>query len=369
MKILQLHTNKHGLQSDNGYPKGGLEKVVIDIKHALDNAKIDNYVIDSPDSTLGVMDDTVINMSLEQKDYYKNKHIILTWIENNQPDHIIVHGSNKLLKFLTEHNIACLFVDHQQHISINKLYHMSLFNDVVPKARKVGSLIYSVSSESCITKANKINEQGLTDYEFSFDGWMNFQFITNELREIEVKPSNGKLCTIGRSAPDKAPHKIINFASKTKTPFDIIVMVKIDKDEDYYKNKLKPVEDNVSRNISRKETLNILSEAGLYVSTCPSESAGITAFESLCLGVPIVLFESSKYRHASRMYMPEGSKYVVSIKEDYSHLINLSLKERQKIREICIEHNSEEKFLNTLISRLEGIDTYGKREKGLFDYT
>lgn len=370
MKILQLHTNKHGLVSESGYPKGGLEKVIVDVADTLHDFGIDNFVNDTPDSRyVDTCSDQnrVISHSLDQKSYNRYfKKIILTWIESNKPDHIIVHGSNKLLRFLTENGIACLFVDHQMYTSINKLYHDDLFNAVVPQARSIGSLIYTVSAASKNDKEEKINGQGwYMNGTFEFDGWLKFQHSTNELMEYGVSPGNGRMITIGRAAGDKAPHHLIKYSAGT--PADIFIMYDPGddkslryRDEKILKKKTPNIE--VHENAKRSDILRALNNSSIYYSTSPGESAGITAFEALSMGVPVVLNEKQDRKHASRMFMPEGTPYIRSKDEDIPDLMNMTLEERIRCKEECARHNTPESFIDELIRVLKRIDSYKHRE-------
>ena len=53
------------------------------------------------------------------------------------------------------------------------------------------------------------------------------------------------------------------------------------------------------RDLSHEENMRLLSEMGCYVSTCPVESWGITALESLASGVPLLLLTDGTGVHSS----------------------------------------------------------------------
>ena len=99
----------------------------------------------------------------------------------------------------------------------------------------------------------------------------------------------------------------------------------------------------ISKNIPREQTLDILTRGAILGSSIPFESAGVTAFEGLMFGLPLLLNEppSQDNIHASRMFLPNDD-FVSTLRGDQKKtekLMNLSLSERKNLRDMTIEHN------------------------------
>ena len=136
-------------------------------------------------------------------------------------------------------------VPNKRHTVFRKpdgsLYHEELFGSTIPESRKIGSKYITVSEIAAISKEERVNAQNLFPGDFKHDSWMKFQYATDELINTSVAKSNGKLLTIGRCAPDKAPHKIIDIAKKYGKKYQIVSMISEGnvKEQEYYEKHFK----------------------------------------------------------------------------------------------------------------------------------
>ena len=101
----------------------------------------------------------------------------------------------------------------------------------------------------------------------------------------------------------------------------------------------------------------------MYYSTSPIESAGITAFESLSYGIPVLLHSPSG-KHASTMYMPDGkgvaweyftTKNMDEVKFFIYKCMNYTYDERLSIQTELVNNNSKESVLNILSDIIKSI--------------
>jgi len=348
MRILQIpkFSNLDGLCSKSGIPLGGLEKTIIDMHDLLLEKGEDSIVVDSKTSFLNKSVEKIFSKDLSSVNNSKN---IVDLVFKIKPDVILIHGNNSVFSRLTKLKIPCVLIDHQNHSQINKLYHEGLFLDnwKIIKQFNLKSKFITVSLNSKIKKEQVINKNINTD--FKYDDFFIFQHLTSELEQVTIKHSEGCVITIGRCNFDKKPHLIKKLNVDNYKILTLNNELKTEKEQLYFDTYFKKPEDltNVLFNLDRKTTLDILSKSSFYYSTCPNESAGISAFESLCLGVPLVLNENN-LPHASRMFGGEICDYICSAKEKdkWKSFFNFSLEKRQEIASITRSKFSKDSFFN-----------------------
>jgi hypothetical protein len=364
MKILNLHICKNGLMNGS-LPNGGMERAILDLHYLLkDHSEI--KTVCSSNENLG---EGFLPINFNNSTEWRSR---INWsaycatikqeIADFVPDLIILHGANRLLKVMNDWGIPVLFYDHQQSISINKMYHESFYPDIVDKNRELGGLIYSVSKYSCKTKAKAIVDQKIMD-SFEFDGWTQLQYVTEELQAVQFNeiPSE-KGITIGRSDADKNPQKIEVLRKKglisdyyllTMFPFEVR-----DKTVDFFNEKIKNNVEIFKRthlDLNRKDTLELLAKSKVYVSTSPTESAGITAIEAFSLGIPVI-FITTEEDHASTMFLPTGKgKFWIFFDGKNVDEVKNFLSECQNVRKEIYNQtrllNSAEIISNTILNQ------------------
>jgi glycosyltransferase involved in cell wall biosynthesis len=365
MKILNLHTCPNGLFSPEKNPRGGLEKVVFDLHILMQRQNVDIISVCSPSdwcsSLPGFYPINLYGSDTWRAKWKEYKTVLYEFILEHKPDVIIVHGTNKLLKVFNEWEIPVVFVDHQGHGSINLLYHLDFYTKVVPENRALGGIIVGVSEVSNTMKEQEIKLQKIQD-NFLFDDYLVFQYITDELRGYPVSPHNQKAITIGLSESYKSPHKIDIFRRKKWVDdYDLITLRPDnakDKIKNYWEKNIESKPEILSRtrvNVDRIKTMQMLNQAMVYASTCKFESAGITTFEALSMGVPAIIWDDDG-RHSSTMFAPEGRGWAwefISSNNIEEFIFNLPNVRRKDIREHTFFVNNPEVVAKSLIYKLE----------------
>lgn len=365
MKILNLHTCPNGLFTSERNSRGGLEKVVYDLHTLMLENGVEIHSVCSPND-ISSMKQTKnfhpINYSETSEwrgknwELYKSK--LWNLIEQIEPTMVIVHGTNKLLKVFNEWKLPVMFIDHQGHGSINKLYHYDFYNKVVPENRIYGGLIFGVSEISTKIKEDEIKKQKISD-NFQFDGDIIFQYVTDELASYKTynNPSHTPI-TIGIPEPYKQIHKIESVRKKGIINDYTIITIKPDKPKqkiiDYLEKNIEnnpEINKRILYNITREETMKRLSCSSLYVSTSPYESAGITAFEAMSFGVP-VLFAFKNGSFASTMYNLTGEGYSWH-KIDSSTIQRLPYIDREYIKDSVRNRFSKKNVFEDMINIFE----------------
>jgi len=106
------------------------------------------------------------------------------------------------------------------------------------------------------------------------------------------------------------------------------------------------------RGLNHDDTMNILSTAGCFISTCPMESWGITVLESLSRGIPVILVTDKTDRHSSETIAACESHYVkvrTTVRpDDLAEIVrsmkSLSPSVRRSISKTTIEKHSRENY-------------------------
>lgn len=339
MKILQLISTRRGLYSPAGSPNGGLESVILNLHEAFQDAGWDAHYTDIVGGHAKA--NPAIRYDLVNDNYASYANAIQAWIEHEKPDLVIAHGTNSLLRYLTERGIRVLFVEHSMTYSINLLSYGKLFGEYAPAARKIGSKIITVSEITMETKREAIAEFGM---EFVFDGWCRFQFPTQEFLSRNVQESQGYCVTVARCERQKSIGRILNHFVKHNMDWRLVTYIPNQSGRDVFDSEIaKHDQSKVLMNLDRNNTLDVIAKGAILGSSCTHESAGVTAFEGLMFGLPLLLNETPKHDgiHASRMFLPNDD-FISTLRGDHAKtekLMHMSLAERKNLRDLAIEYN------------------------------
>ena len=381
MKILNLHGSKRGLiNRKNNTPIGGLEKTVVDLHNLLNDFDVECWtnscVTDSLHGNYLNINPTYDSDVWRSTDRYRAYvSLIVEHIVINKFTHVIIHGANRLAAELTNRKVPFLFIDHIMDKSVNKLYHERHFRDMIPAARLNGSKFYSVSKYAKDNIEKRVAEQKLAD-GFAFDGYIKLQYVTDELRAIDIQAGDGSAITIGRCDTNKNPAAAVGVCQKSNMPLKIYAMMSNTnpKEVSYYDTRLKDYSDVLKLNRSRSEMLSDLATSSLYISTVPHESAGITAFEALSSGVPVMLLTTSN-SHASLMFANNSYGFMKCMPRNnldkpwIDRMLNLSIEERQDIRDHVWSYNSGDSVVNSLVKELELMQPITVKKTGIEEFT
>lgn len=370
LKILQLHGARRGLRNARtGAVFGGLAKQVLDTHALLISKGIEIRTVTAASDELESAGFFVLNPEpssaiwANKRSYETYCKALVDYALATNVTNIVVHGANRLAKALTSLGVPYLFIEHSMDSSINKRYHEEHFGEVIPKAREQGSKFYSVSQYAKENIERRVREQQLSK-NFEFDGYLKLQYPTDELLAIKVCDGNGSAITIGRCDANKNPAAAISFLGN-RMPLKIYAVKSDDnpKEQSYFEKKLKQHSSSsiLRINHNREEMLQDLAVSSIYISTSPNESAGITAFEALCLGIPVVLM-TNKPNHASLMFAPNEADYIrcmdpKGIELDWIEKMGkLTVADRQNIRNQTIDHNDAKHVVDDILAALETME-------------
>lgn len=348
MKIIQISNTRRGLKNSSGSFTSGMEKIMVETHEVLLEMGYNSYIVDSLVSSYSGKN--IIRLDFDNRISLTKK--MIETIKVGKYDVVILHGHNSLAGNLAKENIPFIFIDHQSHESINRLFVRSAYEDNYDKAKSLGSLFVNVSEISTPKKNSKIQK---FNPKFEYDHSIKFQYFSPELDRFYDDISD-HIIVVGRANPQKRIHKIKEISEYLNIPYKIITQVaSVDNEVELeYFDKYLSNDENVLLNIPRELTVEMIGRSRAFVSTCPVESAGIAAFEALCMGVPVLLNESRTYQHASRMFLPKESKYIGNWKtENVSDILNISLEERKILSEFTRKFNSKESFKKSLIELLD----------------
>jgi len=207
------------------------------------------------------------------------------------------------------------------------------------------------------TKKKAIAEFGVN---FEFDGWCRFQFPTKELLSRPIEKSEGYCVTIARCEKKKSIERMINHCIRNNFDWRLVTSLPNQASEELFAKELAKYDSSkVSKNIPREQTLDILARGAILGSSSPFESAGVTAFEGLMFGLPLLLNEPPSHDniHASRMFLPNDD-FVSTLRGDQKKtekLMNLNLSERKNLRDLTISYNPVDSVLASLESFAKSI--------------
>jgi hypothetical protein len=115
------------------------------------------------------------------------------------------------------------------------------------------------------------------------------------------------------------------------------------------------------RELPHEEVLYTMSKGGVYASTWPLESWGITALEALSHGLPLVLVSDSTGKHASETIAASSDHYLCVPKgikpKELEEIINdmnkITLTDRQNIARMTQDKHSLDNFKQTFTKVFE----------------
>jgi hypothetical protein len=171
--------------------------------------------------------------------------------------------------------------------------------------------------------AKRIQNVDILDEEIK--GFVSSSFCENM---IFSNKSEYDCSTIGRSDISKNPFRLHRFMKNSDMSSLIMTNDVVYKSD----NQNKYVESNrhwkdpqfTLRNLPYKKVLDNLSKSKSFCSTCPEESWGITAMESLGCGVPVILLTDDSGNHASEDIAADISHYrKLNVKSESSDFIKL----------------------------------------------
>jgi len=263
-----------------------------------------------------------IYISKEDKKNRNTNYIIKRSVLNVIPDIIIINepwAYNHVKKF----NVPIVCIMHEP---LTRDIRMVQLGHILREMIDAGVHLYFVSKRQFQfhkEMAKRIQNVDILDEEIK--GFVSSSFCENM---IFSNKSEYDCSTIGRSDISKNPFRLHRFMKNSDMSSLIMTNDVVYKSD----NQNKYVESNrhwkdpqfTLRNLPYKKVLDNLSKSKSFCSTCPEESWGITAMESLGCGVPVILLTDDSGNHASEDIAADISHYrKLNVKSESSDFIKL----------------------------------------------
>jgi glycosyltransferase involved in cell wall biosynthesis len=172
--------------------------------------------------------------------------------------------------------------------------------------------------------------------------------------------------TVGRSTPYKGPFIVYKMCEGTEYKPVVVTSVGAEPEsvEYYERNKGKPHHIGLPHG----EVMDLVSRSTVSVITCPIETFGIFALESLSLGVPLVIRTDKTGTHASTEIAtsPEHYRTIRELSESGKLFDQLAKVDRKEISESTREKHSKENWKQSIAVALQQtIDRYTEAKKNI----
>ena len=293
-----------------------------------------------------IVDVTPIYISKEDKKNRRSNYIIKRSVLNVVPDIILINepwAYNHVKKF----NVPIVCIMHEP---LTRDVRMVQLGHILREMIDAGVHLYFVSKRQFQfhkEMAKRIQNVDIFDEEIK--GFVPSSFCKDMVFSDKTEYD---CCTIGRSDMSKNPFRLHRFMRDSDMNSLVMtndVIYKSDNQNKYVESNRHWKEPHFTlRNLSYNTVLDNLSKSKSFCSTCPEESWGITAMESLGCGVPVILLTDDTGNHASEDIAADSSHYrKLNVKSESSDFIKLvkelgefSLSKRKEIFEMTNEkHN------------------------------
>lgn len=294
--------------------------------------------------------DDVIPVHFTDEDRKKRRVTdkITAAVEAHNPDIVIVNYDNAPLttRLQARINTPILWITHTGAGGISKIGHMQQMHEFQAK----GGVVAFVS-EHQHAGMDKLSQR-IENKPLPIDDFINSAFSdgTEVVSEIDFPA-----VTVGRT--DKTKHPFWMPKKLNGTGVHNVVLTQNVSEllygphKEYYEDNLHWEHPNqVIRGLTYANTMKLMATAGCYVSTCPAETWGITALESLAHGLPTILVTNSTDTHASES-IPVINKHIVKVRtsvkgQDLADIVRdlnkISFDQRVEISEMTKEKHSLE---------------------------
>lgn len=271
---------------------------------------------------------------------------VLAAIEHHNPDVLMVNYDSPALidnvKKVT--NIPILWVTHSCAGGIGRISQVEQMKRYVDN----GGILSMVSNWQYETMNDLSKRINLAELPLT-GGLINPAFATgNEICSTDIEYD---LISIGRCNLSKMPFLAHKFAETTglKSIVHTNLSYENDRDEEYYEKNKHWVEPHITK-IKRPhdEVMADLTKSRIYVSSHIAESWGITIFESLVRGLPVIVKTKQELTHAADEICADPrhiKKYKGTLKSDeikdiVNNFTKLTSSDRIEISEMTKEKHS-----------------------------
>lgn len=332
--------------------------------------KVETYLdLDSDPITGGIVKfckqiydniDGVIPVQVTKEDRAKRRarSIMEKAVYTHNPDVVIGNEIDYTYNGLfQEHDVPLISVIHEP---LNRDIRMVAMGPRVAKATEDGAHTYFVSgNQQSYLRELFIRISG--DDIGAPTGYVNSSFC-----DVTAPFFTGieyDALTVGRTEALKDPFWLHRKCGKTD---EIQTLVVTSTDQSYdndnqnnyvSKNQSWSRPRNVLKDLPHSQILTTMASSGIYVSTCPSESWGITALEALTAGLPLILTTTGSLdAHSTEDVAASSNHYrkiprsvkVTEFVEVVKDMNKMSIEERREISEMTKEKHSKENWVKSI---------------------
>jgi hypothetical protein len=191
-----------------------------------------------------------------------------------------------------------------------------------------------------------------------FDGYVNPAFCEG-FETVYQGPREYDVVTIGRTSYIKDPFWVHQTLKDSDLTSAVITTggnhLESGNEQKYYeKNQNWTSPRTVFRGLPHRDGLEKMSRGGVFVSTWPLETWGITALESLSHGIPTILLTDASLTHASQAIAADPSHIrclekkkttVQEFEDTVKELLETTLDQRMEISRLTKEKHSKQAFI------------------------
>jgi hypothetical protein len=286
-KILLPYLSRSGHNIHSKTVGGGIEKFVRNLYEAFP------------------ADSIPVEITTEDRQAKKTKKVFLDAVRKNKPDLIIINDIDWYFTIpLIEEGIPTIMVMHEP--LVRDIRYVTWWRGI-QEFIDAGGHLYFVSKHQA--EFHDKNVKRITGWPLrGVKGTINSSFANGD--ELVSKQLRYDAVTIGRTDLTKNPFLLHKKLSKTDLSSCVLTNAE---NYQHSENQKKYWDDNLHwvnpqytyRGLTHRDTLETMSMASCYVSTCPVESWGITVLEALLHGVPVILLCDKSGRHSSES-IPEN---------------------------------------------------------------
>lgn len=255
------------------------------------------------------------------------------------------------LRSLKNFGIPIMHITHTNYGNINS-------NDILNEMTDLGHSLYAVSNSNMEFLNKKSKRLNLPNLNYS--GIVSPAYCMYDV-SVNKTPQN-TVATIGRANSYKMPFYIIPKLKNSK--YSPLIITSQGEDDDsikyYASNKHHPHILNANHN----DVIEHLRNSVASVITCPVETFGITALESLSVGTPILIHTNKSGKHASAEIVDNPNYYVCFSGSDTieDKIDMLSKIDRLEIKQRTQELHSKANWIKTMSNAFDKtIETYNKK--------
>lgn len=293
---------------------------------------------------------------------------LLAFIHNHKPDLVISNQDSGTITTNIQKvvDVPMLWISHTAAGGIFKIPQLDMMKEFVDNGGTLAMVSqWQYDGMNDLSKRVRSRELELNG------GLINSAFCTGD-EQVSMQ-IDYDCVTIGRVDKEKDPFLLHKLAGKSDlkslvltSAYDLLPVQQEYLDKNKHWEGLR----ETKFNLKHTEVMDHLSRSGVYLSTCPRETWGITALEAFARGIPVILFRlaANKNKHASEDIAP-GPEYFEAMtnktEKDFKLAVDKLLKvDRMELSQKTKEKHSKENWIRTLDNLIDrSIENKKKHQK------